>query len=180
MQITAIILAGGKSSRMKQDKGLLFHRGKPMVEHAINACRQITSHIFISTNNVEYEVFGYPLVADNCREIGPIGGIQAALAASETEDNIFCPCDMPDIQPEILEQILQKTKSNRAVVATGSSGKLFPVLGYYRKSALEIVENQIDKGNYKLEDLVIALAAEKVIVSDDKILSNINYPNDLR
>ena len=180
MHITAILLAGGKSSRMGQDKGLLFHRGKRLVEHVLDACQKITSHIFISTNNAEYEIFGYPLIADKYRDIGPIGGIHAALAATETEDNIFCPCDMPEIQSEILEQFLKKKEGNSAVVATGSTGKLFPVLGYYRKSALEIVENQIEKGNYKLEDLIIALAAEKVIVPDDKILSNINYPEDLR
>ena len=180
MQITAIILAGGKSSRMGQDKGLLFHHGKRMVEHMIDACKQITFNILISTNNAEYKVFGYPLIADNYKEIGPIGGIQAALAATETEDNIFCPCDMPEIQPPILNQILQKRENNRAVVATERSGKLFPVLGYYRKSALNIVESQIEKGNYKLEDLIFALAAEKVIVSDEQILSNINYPEDLK
>jgi len=179
MQITAIILAGGKSSRMGQDKGLLFHRGKRMTEHVIDACRQFTTTILISTSNDAYEVFGYPLVADNFKEIGPIGGIQAALTASETENNIFCPCDMPEIHPSIFDKILQKIKENQAVVAVRDDGKLFPVLGYYRKSALEIIEKQIQKGDFKMQNLLNELNAETVVVPESE-LSNINFPEDLK
>ncbi len=179
MQVTAIILAGGKSSRMGQDKGLLFHRGKQMVEHVFDACTQLTPNILISTNNSEYKVFGYPLVADNFSEIGPIGGIQAALAASETEDNIFCPCDMPGIHPQIFKKILAKKEGNQAVVAARDDGKVFPVLGYYRKSALEIIEKQIHKGDFKMQNLLNELNAETVVFADSQLL-NINYPEDLR
>ncbi len=178
MQITAIILAGGKSLRMGQDKGLVLHRRKQMVEHVIDACRQITPNIFISTNNMNYKVFGYPLITDNHKGIGPIGGIQAALAVSDTEDNIFCPCDMPEIHSLIFEKILQAREGNQAVVAARGDGKYFPVLGYYRKSALEIVEKQIHKGDFKMQNLLKILNAETVVFADSELV-NINHPEDL-
>jgi molybdopterin-guanine dinucleotide biosynthesis protein A len=73
MRFTAIILAGGKSSRMGQDKGLSFYRGRRMVEFVVEACKKLTSDIFISTNNPEYRFLGYELIEDNFKEIGPIG-----------------------------------------------------------------------------------------------------------
>jgi molybdopterin-guanine dinucleotide biosynthesis protein A len=58
---------------MGQDKGLSFYRGRRMVEFVVEACKKLTSDIFISTNNPEYRFLGYELIEDNFKEIGPIG-----------------------------------------------------------------------------------------------------------
>lgn len=179
MKLTAIILAGGKSTRMGRDKGLVLYRGKRMVEHVVAACTELTSEILISTNNPDYRFLGYNLIDDNYQDTGPIGGIQATLSASETDDNIFCPCDMPGIQPAIFKKILDKKKEFQAVVATDSSGKIYPVLGYYNKSVLPAIENQIEKGDFKVLHLLKELNAQKVVFPDD-VLKNINYPEDLQ
>ena len=180
MSVTAIILAGGKSSRMGKDKGLISYKRKPLVEHVIHACTEVTSRILINTNNQDYSFLGYKLISDRYIDLGPIGGIQAALEASETKDNIICPCDMPNILAETLKTILDNKKGQMAVVAADPDGKFFPVFGYYNKSALAIIEHQINKGDYKLQNLLKKLDAKTVVVSDLRELSNINYPKDLK
>lgn len=180
MDVTAIILAGGKSSRMGKDKGLLLYRGIRMVEHVIDACLQLTSRILISTNNPDYRFLNYKLIPDNFKESGPIGGIQAALKQSETEYNIFCPCDMPNLQPGILQKVMAASEGQLAVVATDIHGKVFPVVGCYKKSVLPVIEAQIKKGDFKLQHLLNELNAKKVMISEAKALSNINYPEDLK
>lgn len=180
MIFTAIILAGGKSSRMGQDKGLALYRGKRMIEHVVESCKKLTPKILISTNNQEYSFLGYPLVEDNFKEMGPIGGLQAGLVASETFDNIFCSCDMPGIQPEVLIRFLdKKNNDSQAVVAANSKGNFFPVLGYYNKSVLPVIEKQIAKGDFKMQHLLKELNVQSMVFPDE-VLKNINYPEDLR
>jgi len=180
MSLTAIILAGGKSSRMGQDKGLIFYHEKRLVEYAVSACKELTSKILISTNNSEYSFLPYKLIPDNYKNLGPIGGIHAALKVSSTEDNLFCPCDMPGISSVILQKIVAESKGKMATVAADSQGKVFPVLGCYKKSALPLIEAQIKKGDYKLQHLLKELNAKKVAVENAQALSNMNFPEDLK
>ena len=180
MKFTVIILAGGKSSRMGQDKGLVLYRGKRMVEHVIAACQELASDILISTNNPEYSFLGYKLIPDNYKNRGPIGGMQAALEYSDTEDNIFCPCDMPNLHPGILQEIIIKSEGESVVVAVDSTGKTYPVLGSFKKSVLPLLEAQIKKGDFKLQHLLTKLNAKKVEIADTTALSNVNYSEDLK
>lgn len=180
MEVTAIILAGGKSSRMGRDKGLAVFNGKPLVQFAIDACEQLTSELFISTGNSDYSRFGFPLIPDNFREHGPIGGIEAGLTAAKTSGILVCPCDMPGVRPEILKRILNQAEGKKAVVAASAQGKVFPVLGWYSKTALPVVQNQIEKGDFKLMELLSELRAETVLVVDDGALLNVNHPHDLK
>ncbi len=179
MELTAIILAGGKSSRMGQDKGLVNYNGKSMVEYSIEACKKITSSLIISTNNEDYASFGFPLIKDSYPNAGPMGGLEAALEYSNTEDNIVCPCDMPNIHPYLFELVLQKKSGKQAVVVTDKKGKVFPVFGYYNKSALPVIRQQIKTGNLKMLSLLKLLDAETVVSYYDDVLSNINYRKDL-
>lgn len=180
MEVTAVILAGGKSSRMGRDKGLAEFNGKPLVQFAIDACRQLTKEIFISVGNADYRRFGFPLVPDNFKERGPIGGIEAGLVAAKTPGILVCPCDMPGISLNFLKLILQKTAGKNAVVAASGKGKIFPVLGYFSKTALPVIQNQIQKGDFKLMALLKELNAGTVVVTNEDELLNINCPEDLK
>lgn len=180
MEVTAVILAGGKSSRMGRDKGLAEFNGKPLVQFAIDACRKLTSEIFISTGDTEYSRFGFPLITDNFKERGPIGGIEAGLTATKTPGILVCPCDMPGISPNILKLILQKATVKNVVVAASGEGKIFPVLGYFSKTALPVIQNQIQKGDFKLMALLKELHADTVVVPDEEELLNVNCPEDLK
>ncbi len=164
---------------MGQDKGLVLYRGKRMVEHIVSVCEELTQEIIVSANNPEYGFLGYKLIEDNYKDTGPIGGIQAALSASETDDNIFCPCDMPGIEPKILIEILKEKNNSLAVVAADSTGKIYPVLGYYSKNVLPVIEKQISKSDFKMQHLLKELDA-KIVVFPDEVLKNINYPEDLQ
>lgn len=179
MQLTAIILAGGKSSRMGSDKGLTVYNGIPLVQYSINVCEKVTGNIIISTGNEAYGRFGYPMVADNFRECGPIGGLEATLARSETELNIVCPCDMPLISPGILNQLLEKAHTATTVVVQDPEGKDIPVLGVYSRSALPVIRDQIERQEYRMTQLLQRLEANRVIVEFSGQLVNINFQEDL-
>ncbi len=88
MKVTAIILAGGKSSRMGADKGMQKLFGKPLVSYAIGELYGLCDDIIIRSSSAEYAGFGYKLVADEFPGIGPMGGVYSALRQSETNDNL--------------------------------------------------------------------------------------------
>ncbi len=180
MQVTAIILAGGKSSRMGRDKGLAEFGGLPMVRYSINACKNITNNILISTRNQDYTRFGYPLIADNFAERGPVGGLEAALSTSRTELNIVCPCDMPGIHADILNMLLMESHGAKAVVAQDPDGKVYPVLGVYSRSAISVIREQIRLGEYRMTRLLQRLDAKTVVVKAASQLVNFNFPEDLQ
>lgn len=165
---------------MGRDKGLAEFNGKPLVQFAIDACRKLTPEIVISTGNADYSRFGFPLIPDNFEERGPIGGIEAGLNFTTTSGILVCPCDMPGISPNILKLILQNVAGKNAVVAASSEGKIFPVLGWFSKTALPVIQNQIQKGDFKMMVLLKELHAETVLVTDEEEFLNVNYPEDLK
>src|SRR6202008_2205785 len=100
-EITAIILAGGKSSRMKEDKGLVYFNGKMLVEHVIASAKKMTTRIIIITANPAYRQFGYPCTEDEMKEKGPLGGIFTGLVHSSTKKNLVLGCDLPFLSQQI-------------------------------------------------------------------------------
>lgn len=178
-QITGIILAGGLSSRMGQDKGLLQYKGRALVDYAIDALKPLCSEIIISSNNKEYELFGYRVVRDVHQKVGPIGGLYSALAEANTNDILMCPCDMPFITTDIFNRILENKANSKVTVVESISGKLYPTLGYYQKSCLPVILQFIEQGQYKLQLLMKALNAKTIQIENHKSLLNFNSPEDL-
>jgi len=88
------VLAGGKSSRMGQDKALLELAGRPLALHAVMKLRRVCADIHILSGRTELEVFA-PLVRDLHEGCGPLGGIEAALEHSRHDWSLFMPVDMP-------------------------------------------------------------------------------------
>ena len=179
MKYTGVILAGGLSTRMGQDKGLINYNGKAMVEYCIEALKPLCSEITISTNNPDYSRFGYKLIHDVYKEIGPIGGLHAALRAASNDAILVCPCDMPLIKSEDFKKIIDDKKESTAVVQS-STQKVYPTLGYYPKRSLTTIINQIEKKQYKLQLLLKELNAQYIGIDDENALLNFNQPEDLK
>ncbi len=94
LDVGGYVLAGGRSSRMGRDKALLELGGKPLALHAVTKLQRVCSDVHILSGNMELAAYA-PLVQDLHPGCGPIGGIEAALAHSYDEWNLFLPVDMP-------------------------------------------------------------------------------------
>ena len=108
MQATGIILAGGKSSRMGEDKGLVLLNGKPMIQYVIEALKEVVSDIIIISNNASYNKFRVPVYSDIIKDKGPVGGIYTGLYHSTTELNFCISCDVPMISSDFIFWLLNK------------------------------------------------------------------------
>ncbi len=98
MQITAVILAGGRGTRMGGvDKGLVDYQGQPMIEHILARITPQVDHVMINANrHIErYQTYGVPVITDeNDQFDGPLAGMQAALhhAATDWILSVTLPC----------------------------------------------------------------------------------------
>jgi len=183
-QLTGIILAGGLSSRMGCDKGLLPYKGKLLVEYAIDLLKPYCAEILISSNNNEYKQFGFRLVADIYKKKGPLGGIHAALIASKTKHSVFLSCDMPHLNSEAVEQLIRKSDPNALGCIPKYGDKLEPMFGIYSKQLLPEIEERLQYERLKMKSLILEqpikyVDFQKLTQKYENLFSNINHPNDL-
>lgn len=141
--ITAIILCGGRSQRMGQDKGLLKLGHITAVEHIYNLLSSVFNNVLFSVNNPDsYKFLDVTVVKDKFMNVGPIGGIHAALEMSSNEKNLVVSCDMPFISEEAIRFICN-CSTEKQIVLPRAEGRTQYLFGVYRKSILPQVEKTL-------------------------------------
>lgn len=183
-QISAIILAGGKSTRMMSDKGLIAFNDKPLIEHVIEKVNSITNNIIIISSNPAYIQFGYPCFEDIIKDKGPLSGIVTGLVNSTTQKNFVVACDMPFLSTAILQGLITNCAGVDAVIAEHKN-MAEPLCAIYDKRCiphfrLKLEQNQL-KINLALEGLktrVISFDKENCFTGNE--FSNINTLEELK
>lgn len=149
MKLNAFILAGGKSSRMGVDKGLVPLAGKPMIQYIIETLESLKLPIYIISNNAEYKNFGHPVFEDLISDKGPIGGIYTALSVSDSEVNLILSCDTPFVNTGLIESLIAESKT-QSITISEFEERQHPLIGIYSKSGIKTFQSQIEKDELKL------------------------------
>ena len=171
---TAIIMAGGDSSRMGADKSMLPIKGRPLIEHIGERLRGTFGQILISTNEVEKLAFlGFEIIPDKTPGQGPLMGIASALEGSANELNFVVSCDIPHIELWFVRRMLSEAKAVDVVIPTTGDEKYEPLFAVYRKSALEAINEVLDSGRRKISD-VFARCNVKYIELEAERFVNLN------
>jgi len=174
---SVIILAGGKSSRMGADKGLVEFNGKKMIEHILDVVKYLTDEILIVSNNPDYKNFGYPVVEDIYKECGPLGGIHAGLSKSTTPWNLVIGCDMPYVTSDFLEfLILQLPQSCDAIIPVHDE-KVEPLCALFNRTSLPKMESLLLKNELKMQEVVARLNSKFVDVPMKHFLASVIFKN---
>ena len=185
MDVTGIILAGGKSSRMGTDKGMQELCGKPLIQYAIQALSGLCDTIIISSSSKAYHSLGNKVVADVFPGIGPMGGIYSALKQSNTEKNLVLSCDLPFVSKELMSFILKNSEGFEIAVPYEGNQHYEPLCGFYNQSVLKLMGEYIQKGNYKLPDLFDEISINRLIISTEasfyqkNLFFNVNSQQEL-
>jgi molybdopterin-guanine dinucleotide biosynthesis protein A len=165
-QITGLILAGGRGTRMGNiDKGMQSLRGYPMVMHVLLRLAPQVGHVLVSANqNLDaYRSLGHPVITDLQPDLGPIGGLQAALEICTTKYLLTAPCDTPLLPTNLaarLGQALMDQQADAAVVTTGPW--LQPLFCLMHIRARSAIETFLDQGGRKADGWHAAVRIVKV------------------
>ena len=138
--ITGIILSGGKSLRMGVNKSLLKIGNKSVIEITVDLMKSLFDNNILSTNTPEeYEFLKLSMIEDVFKDAGPLAGIHSALLKSNTDKNFVISCDVPLINREMIEYIIDFQTDSKIIISS-AAGFLQPLVGIYHKKLLPEIE----------------------------------------
>ena len=179
MKITGLIIAGGKSSRMGFDKTQILYNEKTFLENTIDLLLKFTDDILIVSN--KNTNIRYPFVQDEIKGIGPIGGIYTGLKNIKTELALIVPADLPFLSFESINFLINGYDDKNLACVFNNKGKLEAMVGIYHKKILPIIEELIEKKQYKLQILLQKSVAQQIDGSNfSRDFININTTDDLK
>jgi molybdenum cofactor guanylyltransferase len=148
---TAFILAGGKSSRMGEDKAFLRLGGRTLLEIAQGLAAEVCSNIVVVGDRAR---FGPAAIEDIYPGSGPLGGIHAALSATKSDLNLVVAVDTPFLEPKFLRWILHRAATTHAIVTVPRLAAGFqPLCAVYRRSFKIFAEGALKAGKFKIDSL---------------------------
>lgn len=185
MSTTAIIIAGGKSTRMKVNKALLELNNKPMLQIIIDNLKDYFPNLLLVTNEPNlYDKFNIQKISDIMPGHGPLSGMHAGLSNSTTERNFIVACDMPFVNGALASYICNH-KGEWDVVTPKLGNYYEPLFAAYKKACIPYLENSILNNEHKsttfYKDVnVNYITREEILQFGDpeKIFSNINTPDE--
>jgi molybdopterin-guanine dinucleotide biosynthesis protein A len=183
--ITAVILAGGKSSRMNnEDKGLMLLNNKAMISYIFDIIQENVNNVLISSNrNIEkYQKYAQ-VISDNLADFqGPLAGISKALSETKTPYLLIAPCDCPFINQILIDRLVKAMQKHQCDVCVAFDGeKIQPTLALIKSNLKNNLDDFLLKGQRKLGLWLTQQDIQKVDLSDEKeIFVNFNSPQDFK
>jgi len=183
--VTAVILAGGNSTRMKSNKALLPYRGERFIERIYRQLADIFPEVILVTNTPEmYRFLPCRKVSDHFPGMGSLAGIHAGLSQSTTPHIFVVACDMPDLNDALIRQLVVKADGNDVVIPE-SEGGMEPLHAVYGKGCLPAMEKTLSSGKRRIVECfdqlkVTVVSQEEISRIDPAFLSfrNINTPEE--
>lgn len=178
---TALVLAGGASSRMGRDKALLEARGQPLIARVAAQLAPLFRHVLVSAAEPgAYAFLGLPVVADPEPGLGPLMGLAAGLEASPCDLVFVTACDVPVLDRAFVQDLLRLAHGHDAVVPVGEDGRPEPLLAVYRKDAAAAARAVLAGGGRRVADIFPRLRLRTVPLRDAGWYRNLNTPADYR
>jgi len=185
--LTAFVLAGGKSTRMGADKAFVDYEGRTLRAWALGLARSVASDVRIVGSKEKFAAFA-PVVEDVFRDCGPLGGIHAALRTSPTELNLVLAVDTPFVSQAFLRYLITQARgaSDAAVVVPRAGGSRQPLCAIYRREFVDAAESALRAGRNRIDRLFEEVRT-RVIEQEElesagfssAIFRNLNTPEEL-
>jgi len=185
--VTAFILAGGRSTRMGTDKAFVDYDGRTLLARALDLAGSVTSDVRIVGNTEKFAPFA-PVVEDVFRDRGPLGGIHAALRASLTELNVMLAVDTPFVSRAFLQYLISQSRAvpGATVVVPRGGGGWQPLCAIYRREFAGAAETALLAGRNRIDPLFNVVRTRMIEEQEledagfsPAIFRNLNTPEEL-
>ena len=175
----AVILAGGKSSRMGRDKALLPFAGEETLTlYQYKRLSKIFDRVYISSKNNKFDK-NIDIIEDKISDISsPMVALESILSSIRGEAVFILGVDMPFVSKEMIYRLIkQYNKSSKTVIAQSPNG-LEPLSAIYPKLILPTIRKLLDRDEHRLHRLLSSIEIEKVRFEDREAFFNMNNPSD--
>jgi molybdopterin-guanine dinucleotide biosynthesis protein A len=152
MMETAVILAGGKSSRIGRNKALLDFGGEPLIGRIHRILNTAFRRVLISANDEDtYRFLDAPVIPDIFPGGGSLAGIHSGLLTCSSQHCFFVACDMPFINIELIRYLHSLIDGNDVVIPVSDQG-YEPLHAFYSRQCLSYIQSQLEQGDLKIID----------------------------
>lgn len=185
-KITALILAGGRGSRMGSvDKGLQLFASKPMVAHVLERLTSQVDEIIINANRSinEYAAFGHRVIADAIDGFaGPLAGLHVGMTHATTSLIVTAPCDSPFLPLDLVARLLRAMEKENADLAVAKTfDQVHPVFCLVKREREPHLRAFLETGQRKIDKWYATLKVVEVQFDDQEAaFTNINTEEELR
>jgi molybdopterin-guanine dinucleotide biosynthesis protein A len=146
---TAIVLAGGRSSRMGTAKALLLFDNEPLIVHVVAALqRRFGEVVVVTAPGQDLPSLPVTLVSDEVAYQGPVGGIYYGLTAASSDAAFVTSCDSVFLNIDLISHLLSQI-SDHDVVVPHWEGRFQPLHAVYRRSVLPLLAGQLERGELR-------------------------------
>jgi molybdopterin-guanine dinucleotide biosynthesis protein A len=182
---TAIVLAGGRSSRMGTPKALLPFDGEPLIAHVVEALRAwFPEVVVVAARGQDLPPLPVTLVHDEVAYQGPVSGIYNGLRAAAGEVSFVTSCDSVFLNPEVIDLVLQRI-ADHDVAVPHWQGRFQPLHAAYRRTVLPYLEEQLERGELRPVQLFDKVATRRIDEQEIRAIDpegwtffNMNTPED--
>ena len=188
-QITGLVLAGGRGSRMGGvDKGLQLHGGMPLAQHALLRLRPQVASVLINANRNQaaYEAFGAPVWPDALPDQpGPLAGFLAGLTQCKTDYLVTVPCDTPNFPADLVARLAQALANNDADIAMAATKsaegiQVQPVFCLMKVRLKDSLIQFTSSGQRKIDKWTATHRCVEVLFDDELAFFNANTAEELQ
>jgi len=174
----AVIFAGGKSSRMGEDKALLpFGNYSTLTEFQQAKLSTLFDKLYISAKENKFD-FDCMVVEDNYAVNCPLVGLISVFETLKAEEVFILSVDAPFVNKETIEKLLERNESRFDVIVPQSPSGVQPLCGLYKRSILPLAYTQLEKENHRLGDLLRLANTLFVEFDEDGPFTNLNHPEE--
>lgn len=176
--IYGLILVGGRSSRMGTDKSQINYHGVPQAQFLYDLLSKYCQKVFFSCREEQSAHF-QPFIIDKYSEVGPISGLLSAFAENPTASWLLVACDMPSMNDETIQKLLQNRNTEKLATTFLNTENLSPepLFTIYENSAREKLIQFFEDGNQSLKHFLQSIDIQ-LIKEEKSILLNINTPTE--
>jgi molybdopterin-guanine dinucleotide biosynthesis protein A len=184
---SAAILVGGQARRFGgRDKGALLVGGRPILARQLAELAQVTDDILLVGRESADAPPGVRVVPDRVPDSGPLGGLDAALAAARDDRLVVVACDMPFVTARLLAYLLDRAPLADAIVPRTERG-YHPLCAAYTRGCHPAVIRRLAARRLKMLELLEEVQVQAVerdeidrLGETDRLLANVNTPEELR
>lgn len=184
MRFSAVLLAGGKSSRMGRDKAFLEIGGEPLWRRQRKILRQLGPAQLMISGPRREEWSNCDVVCDEIENAGPLAGVAAALANCTSSHLVVLAIDLPRMSSNFLQLLLALCGPNRGAVPRRANG-FEPLAAVYPASCAIAANAVLQGGEFSMQSFVRKgmdeswLVAREISTAEDSLFINLNTPADL-
>jgi len=183
-RLYGLVLAGGRSRRMGHDKASLDREGQSQLHFVFSLLQEVTDQTFVSTRVDQAddpERQGFPKIVDRHEDMGPLAGILSALETHSQVDWLVVACDLPNLDRQTLDFLIENRSSDKPFTAYRSSydGLPEPLCAIYRSGSDVTIRAFVDDGIDCPRKMLTRSESELLDQPNPTALDNINTPDDL-